>query len=261
MGWCTTSGSPAPTSDQPAQQPNFSVTRANTTYYGTIASDVGVVVLGLRDAGPYLADGFEELVKADGKFIVVAVAITNRQNTAITMNTSLFEILDSSGNVYSASEKSMEVGPSDDLFLAQINPGITKTGLVVFDVPQSLSPDNLRLSFRGGMTGDTAVLPLKVNSVEQSEVSPSVPTAQPTENNQPAIPNTAAQQPVAAESPQAATTPRTISIGQTRAEVEAILGPPISVTTGAQHIYTYPHLTITFVDDKVSEIHRDQPTQ
>lgn len=67
-------------SDQPAQQAAFSVVHDNTTYYGTIASDVGVAILGLRDAGPYLSGGFDDLVQADGKFIVVAVAIENRQS-------------------------------------------------------------------------------------------------------------------------------------------------------------------------------------
>jgi hypothetical protein len=250
----TDSSSISPTSDQSAQQPPFSITRGNITYYGTISSDVGVAVLGLRDAGPYLPGAFDELEKADGKFIVVAVAISNRQNTAITMNTSLFEILDSSGNVYSASEKSMEVGTGNDLFLAQINPGVIKTGLVIFDVPQTLSLDSLRLRFRGGMTGDSAILPLKVDSAEQPV--PSTPAAQPSANDQPDIQYPVAQPvPVGSSQP---TTPTTVSIGQTPSEVEAILGQPISVTTGAKHVYTYAHVTVVFVDGKVSEIHQTE---
>lgn len=39
-------------------------------------------------------------------------------------------------------------------------------------------------------------------------------------------------------------------------EVAAILGPPISVTTGAKHVFHYPHLDVIFVDGKVSEIQR-----
>jgi hypothetical protein len=253
----STNSSSGSTSDQPAQQPPFSITRGNITYYGTISSDVGVAVLGLRDAGPYLPGGFEELIKADGKFIVVAVAISNRQNTAITMNASLFEILDSGGNVYSASEKSMEVGTSNDLFLAQINPGVIKTGLILFDVPQTLSLDSLRLRFRGGMMGDSAILPLKVDSVERPV--PSAPAAQPSANDQPDIQYPTAQ-PVPADGSQP-TAPTTVSIGQTPSEVEAILGQPVSVTTGAKHVYTYPHVTVLFVDGKVSEIHNDQPVQ
>ena len=167
----TTAEPAQPTPNDSAAAPEtptraFSVTSGDVTYYGTIASDVGVAVLGVRDAGPFLPGAFDELIKADGRFIIVRVSVSNRQNTAITMDTGLFEILDSSGNVYSASEKGLDVATSDNLFLEQINPGLTKTGLVVFDVPQALRLDTLRLKFRGGMTGDSAILPLKVVAVE-----------------------------------------------------------------------------------------------
>ena len=258
------SSSSVPTSDAPSQQ-TFSVTDASTTYYGALASNVGVAVLGLRDAGPYLSGSFEQVAKADGKFILVGVAISNRQNTAITMDPNLFEILDSNSNVYSASEKSLEVGTSHDLFLARINPGVTKTGVVVFDVPQTLGLDGLRLSFRGGMTGESAVLPLKVNSLERPAPLPSSPATsglapQSGGDNPPSIENTAAEQlPVPSDSSaRAAPAPTAISIGQTPTQVEAILGQPTSVTTGAKHFYTYPNLTVVFVDGKVSEIQQRQ---
>jgi hypothetical protein len=45
-----------------------------------------------------------------------------------------------------------------------------------------------------------------------------------------------------------------VTKGQTAAEVLAILGPPVSVTTGAKHVYLYPDLKIVFVDERVSEI-------
>jgi TonB family protein len=127
--------------------------------------------------------GFGSLVRADGNFILVSVAIRNGQNTAITMDTNLFEIVDSSGNIYSASEKSMEVEPDSDLFLAKINPGVTKVGRIVFDVPTNLSMDNLRLRFRGGMTGDSAILVLRVNSIVRQAPAPpeaTTPLSEPT---------------------------------------------------------------------------------
>ncbi|MGP8269888.1 MAG: DUF4352 domain-containing protein [Terracidiphilus sp.] len=162
------------------QRPVFSVTSGNLTYHGAVSSDVGVAILGVN-SGPYMM-GFGNAVRADGKFINIAVAIRNGQNTAITMNTSLFEIVDSYGNVYSASEKSMEVEPESDLFLAQINPGVTKTGRILFDVPASLSMDNLRLRFRGGMTGDTGTVALKVNSTLMEAPAPPETTTPQAEN-------------------------------------------------------------------------------
>jgi hypothetical protein len=246
----------APASNQ-AEQPTFSVTRANVRYLGTISSDVGVAILGLRDAGPYLSDGFG-MERADGKFVVVAVAISNGQNSAITMNTSLFEIVDSVDKTYSASEKSMTlVGGGDDLFLAQINPGVTKTGLVVFDVPQDLRLENLKLKFRGGMTGDTAFLPLRVNSTTQSPAATPMSAPQAAGDNQLEVQDTQAKQPSAVQDQQA-TKPGSVSVGQTETEVEAILGPPTSITTGAQHVYNYPHIAVVFIDGTVSEIRREQ---
>lgn len=49
-----------------------------------------------------------------------------------------------------------------------------------------------------------------------------------------------------------------VAQGQTPDQVLAILGPPISITTGAKHVYTYPQVMIVFTDGKVSEIHQIQ---
>jgi hypothetical protein len=164
--------SPDSSSNGPAaeDQPAFSVTSGNTTYYGAISSNVGVAILAVQSQ-PYMLE-FGSPTRADGKFILVTVAITNRQHDAITMTSSLFEIVDSAGNVYSASEKSIELARG--LFLNEINPGITKTGEIVFDVPESLGLENLRLKFRGGMTGDSAVLALQPTYIQAA-----VPPPQP----------------------------------------------------------------------------------
>jgi len=154
------------------QQPRFSVEEGNTTYYGVTSSDVGVAVLSIA-SGPYMLGAMSQPIGADGKFIMVTVAIFNGQNSAITMDTGLFEILDSVGNVYSASAQSMEVASASNLFLAQINPGVTKTGQIIFDVPKNLALDNLKLEFRGGMTGDSADIPLTVDSTARQMSSPS----------------------------------------------------------------------------------------
>lgn len=201
----TSAPASTPTSNQPAQQPTFSLTSGNATYYGAMTSNVGVAILGVRDIGQYLSSGWGDATRADGKFIAVGVGINNRQNTAITMDTGLFELLDSSGNVYSASEKSMEVAENNNLFLAQINPGVTKAGLIVFDVPQNLGLDGLQLKYRGGMTGDSAILPLKVNSTVQQAAEPSGPNPQPSGSAEPNAQNTASQPSDATSTSQAIT--------------------------------------------------------
>ena len=60
-----------------------------------------------------------------------------------------------------------------------------------------------------------------------------------------------------AAQPAAATTegPATVSLGQSPAEVEAILGRPRQAfDVGSKKIYVYKDLKITFLDGKVSDV-------
>lgn len=282
------SGSSSGVSDPPTEHV-FQVTSGDKTYFGAISSDVGVAILKVG-SGPYFA-GFGEPVRADGKFIFVAVAVQNKQNTAITMNPSLFEILDTQGNVYSASEKSMEV--DNDLFLAQINPGVTKVGQIVFDVPSNLDMESLRLRFHGGMMGESATLSLAANVTSQPAPAPSDTPTQPAENRNPIDTTAAAPRdesvqdltpptnrqlpPQPSDTPQrssnandsgarsieqgpppptgaADSRPKNVSVGETPDEVISIMGPPSSVTTGAKVIYTYPHLQLIFTGGRVTDM-------
>ncbi len=156
-----TASPPAAGGQQPTQAPSFTVAEGDTVYSGARSSDVGAAILKVTSA-PVLAGS--EPIRAAGTFIVVTVAISNGQSSAITMGTGLFTILDSGGNEYSASVHSADVG-ANDVFLGQIDPGITKIGTIVFDVPTNLDIDKLQLRFRGGMTGDAAVIPLKPNFI------------------------------------------------------------------------------------------------
>lgn len=49
-----------------------------------------------------------------------------------------------------------------------------------------------------------------------------------------------------------------VTSGQTPDQVVAILGPPISITTGPTPVYNYPHLSIVFARGKVWKIHQFQ---
>lgn len=153
---------------QPAQALPFSVTEGNSVYSGARSSDVGVAVLSVAST-PFLTT-FER-VQAAGTFLIVTVAIFNGQSSAISMDTGLFAILDSSGSEYSASVRSADLG-ANDLFLARINPGITKVGEIVFDVPASLDLDHLQLRFRGATSGDAAIVPLKANATGKPPAEP-----------------------------------------------------------------------------------------
>jgi TonB family protein len=174
---------PASTEKAEANEPAFSICRGDTIYYGAFSSNVGVAILDVGST-PFLGSEFGGVERSDGKFIIVTVAISNQQRDAITMDTNLFEIVDSNGIVYSASEKSIELG-SSDLFLARINPGVNKVGRIAFDVPENLKLDNLELRFRGGMTGAAAIVPLRINSVVKQSPARPQPAVQTDENSRP----------------------------------------------------------------------------
>jgi hypothetical protein len=172
----------------------YSVTVGERTYTGAYASNVGVAVLGVASQ-PFLFTGLGQS-QPDGKYVIVQVAITNQQNSEITMDNGLFELVSSDGMTYSSSSKSMEVGERNNLFLAPINPGLTKVGMVIFDVPRSLALDSLQLRFRGGMTGESGVLPLAVQATE----IPRTPIAPAYNENEPQVaPPVEPQQPSNAE--------------------------------------------------------------
>jgi hypothetical protein len=168
----------------------YSVTVGERTYTGAYASNVGVAVLGVASQ-PFLYTDLGQS-QPDGKYVIVQVAVTNGQNSEITMDNSLFELVSSDGTVYSSSSKSMEVGERNNLFLAAINPGLTKVGMVIFDVPRSLGLDSLQLRFRGGMTGETSELPLNVQATDMPR-EPAAPVYN--ENEQQATPPVEPQQP------------------------------------------------------------------
>ncbi len=97
------------------------------------------------------------------------------------------------------------------------------------------------------------------NSTAPSETTEPAPALsfQPSPESTDVTPALVASQQETSGSP---STPQITEVtqGQTPDQVVAILGPPISITTGAKHAYTYPHVMIVFTDGKVSDIHQIQ---
>ena len=146
-----------------------------------MASHVGVAVLDVRSS-PVFNSGYE-LSRADGKYVMVAVAVTNYQNSEITLSNAEFELFGADGTQFASSVKSIEVGERNSLFLAGLNPGLTKQGAVIFDIPESVDVSSLRLRFHGGMPGESEELPLTVQAdrpaLVQTLVEASAPWMKP----------------------------------------------------------------------------------
>ncbi|WP_082686904.1 DUF4352 domain-containing protein [Bacillus sp. FJAT-27445] len=95
--------------------------------------------------------------KASGVYKIVEVSLTNNQKDAITVDANSFKLVDDQGREFTYSSDGQiayDLGENDgniDFFLKSLNPGLTLTGKIVFEVP--VDAKGFVLHARGGMTG------------------------------------------------------------------------------------------------------------
>ncbi|MDM5436208.1 DUF4352 domain-containing protein [Bacillus hominis] len=94
--------------------------------------------------------------KAQGVFKIVEITITNNQKDAITVDSNSFKLVDNKDREFTYSIQAQTAfdvgnGGSSDFFLKQLNPGLSQTGKIIFDVPADAQ--GLVLKARGGMMG------------------------------------------------------------------------------------------------------------
>ncbi|AJG73628.1 DUF4352 domain-containing protein (plasmid) [Bacillus thuringiensis] len=94
--------------------------------------------------------------KAQGVFKVVEISITNNQKDAITVDANSFKLMDNQDREFKYSTQAQTAydignGGKSDFFLKQLNPGLTQTGKIIFDIPADAQ--GLVLKARGGMMG------------------------------------------------------------------------------------------------------------
>ncbi|MFE9082176.1 DUF4352 domain-containing protein [Bacillus mobilis] len=94
--------------------------------------------------------------KAQGVFKVVEITITNNQKDAITVDANSFKLVDNKDREFTYSTQAQTAfdvsnGGSSDFFLKQLNPGLSQTGKIIYDVPADAQ--GLALKARGGMMG------------------------------------------------------------------------------------------------------------
>lgn len=98
---------------------------------------------------------------ADGIFLIVSVTFRNNDNEEHTLDNSFFKLTDEAGTEFSSSSEgttALEMSGKETLFLKQCNPHITKSGLIVFEVPDKKVYD---IHLSGGFwNGKTAVVKL-----------------------------------------------------------------------------------------------------
>jgi hypothetical protein len=133
---------------------------------GWVSSNVGIAVYKIEEVNS-LGNSFVSH-RAQGKFVVVSIAVSNGQKDAITLDCNNFKLIDDQNREYRYSTEGstaiqMSAGNANG-FLTNVNPGIVTTIKVPFDVPKDVQ--GLKLKARGGFTGKEITVPLKVELVK-----------------------------------------------------------------------------------------------
>jgi hypothetical protein len=96
--------------------------------------------------------------RASGEYIVVRLTIKNVGKEPATITGSDFH-LERGDTKFDAA--SVTVGAADGFFLAKLNPGVSRTGIIVFDVPAHTAPSKYHLIVYGNGSSDHTNLQLR----------------------------------------------------------------------------------------------------
>jgi hypothetical protein len=120
-----------------------------------VSSDVKIVVDGIESAAK-IGDNMFMIAEAQGIFQIIKVTLTNGQKDAITIDANSFKLVDDQKREFSySSDAQMAFSASntkkESFLLTKVNPGLSVTGYIAFDVPKDAK--GFVLEARGGMTG------------------------------------------------------------------------------------------------------------
>ena len=136
---------------------------------GVCVNNVGVAIASIQTAKNI------EHVQTEGEFYIIRVVFANYRKSPIhaygSFGNPLFKIIDSSGREFTYSPDGQEAfydykGLSifGNIGGSYINPGITASDYIVFDMPPRLT--NLKLQIQSTVIGNTVTLPLEVIKVD-----------------------------------------------------------------------------------------------
>lgn len=101
-----------------------------------------------------------ESAVTEGKYVILEVTVKNEKKEALTINSSYFKLITLEGVVYEPNTDGkvmMAMMDEDDFFLQQVNPGLSKTGKVVFEVGEDLDLNTAVLQGQTGFWGTESV--------------------------------------------------------------------------------------------------------
>lgn len=97
--------------------------------------------------------------KTDGQFLIINVTVTNKDSEARIIDTSLFKIIDSQGREFEPmADGDVYVNENVEFFLQEVNPNLSKTGNIVFEMPKDAKGLKLEVNSGVGFAGGTTAL-------------------------------------------------------------------------------------------------------
>jgi hypothetical protein len=94
-------------------------------------------------------------LKTDFNYVVIKLSIQNTGNTAIQVDSSMFKLVSNDGKEYSYDEAGTLIINNGTLMKKQLNPGISSSGYLVFEVPNSTDKEQYVLEmYEDALMGD-----------------------------------------------------------------------------------------------------------
>ncbi|NOU75598.1 DUF4352 domain-containing protein [Paenibacillus sp. LMG 31458] len=117
-----------------------------------VSSDVKITVISTETKAE-IGDNQILKAKAQGVFKVIELTVANNQKDAIILDSNSFKLIDDQNREFSSSTEAEHVafGPDKTILLKKLNPGLSITGLLAFDVPKDAK--GFYLQAQGGMLG------------------------------------------------------------------------------------------------------------
>lgn len=122
--------------------------------------DLGVTIVEVEEKKEFKSDNqFIKDVVTEGKFIAVTAKLTNNDTKARTFSAMQFKIIDDKDREFETltSGELMMILGDDDLFLESCNPGMSRTGVFVFEVPEDTESYSLKVYSGTGFAAKTSV--------------------------------------------------------------------------------------------------------
>lgn len=124
------------------------------------SGDLGFVIDSVEEKDKFTSDNqFIKDVTTEGKFISVTAKITNNDSKARTISSMQFKLIDNQDREFEASNtmELMMILDDKNLFLEEVNPGMSRTGIFVFEVPTDIEEYSLQVGSGIGFAAGSSV--------------------------------------------------------------------------------------------------------